>query len=316
MPVPLTVKDLRVSSLSVHSHEIRWVVSDTRDDVLDYTFQVLRSEGSAGPWDPISPEMEDRYFFVDNAIDLSNRWRVYNYLLRVKQKKTGDVLEAGPVAHEAKPDLVAGELRNHFHLLMHEFVGRRCWILQRRTFGPRCTQCFDPTLKAKTRSGCSICFDTSYVRGFYTPIEAYIQIDPSTATNQNSNIGKIQQDTTTARLGYFPQLKPGDMFIEGENIRWKVTKVNSTQRLRAVVHQEVSIYALPKSDIEYAVDIDFGTGTVKTWRGEYIRPVTVDDLSLAGPRNFTNPQTLEAAEEACFEGVLGLYGSRSAKLKP
>lgn len=315
MPVAIRVKNLRVLSMSTSYHEIRWELEDTKEDVLDYTFQVLRSEGSAGPWDPISPLMEDRYFFIDNLINTTNRWRSYNYLLRVTHKTSGAVLNVGPVAHEAEPDLIGQEVRRHINLLMREFVGRRCWILQRRTFGQVC-RCFDPILKLKKSSGCRTCWDTGWVRGYYAPIEAFVQIDPSGNEDQATNLGKLQPDNTTARLGYFPALKPEDLIIEPENIRWKVTKVNSTQRLRAPLHQEIQLHAIPRSDVEFSIDLDFGTGTVRTWRGEEIKAITLADLPLAGARNFSNPQTLKAYEDEEIPDDLVVYGNTSYKLKP
>lgn len=304
----LQVKHITVRSLSVDFNEISWEIVPTSEDVLDFTFQILRSEAAMGPWEEISTEFEDRYFFIDNRLKIHNRYRQFHYLIRVRHKPTDKTEDFGPAQREAEPDLIATEVRRHINLLMHEFVGRRCWLLPKRTFGQRCGSCFNDTLKARVKSGCRTCFDTGFVRGYHSPIEIWIQFDPSPADEQQTNIGQLQQNNTTARVGYFPPFKVKDVIIEPENHRWRVSQVNSTQRLRAVVHQEVQLHEIPASDSEYLVDINFGTGVVKTAFGEEVKPITLRDLFLSGARNFTNPHTLENFQDEEIPAIYSLYG--------
>jgi hypothetical protein len=303
----LKVKNILVSSLSIDFLEVRWEIESTREDVLDYTFQVLRSEAPLGPFEEISTEMEDRYFFVDNRIKVANKYRQFHYKIRVKHKPSSDIVDFGPVMRDAEPDLIALEIRKHHNLLMREFVGRRCWILPARTFGQRCPACFNNTLKEKVRSGCRTCYDTGFVRGYHSPIESWIQFDPSPKANQQTNVGELQQTNTTARMGFFPPLKPRDVIIEPENRRWRVTQVNSTQRLRASIHQEIQLHEIPSTDVEYLIQFDLGTQTVKTANGDLVKSLSVGDLFLAGSRNFTNPQNLDNFEDEEIPDVFSLY---------
>src|SRR4051812_40471268 len=133
MPVLLQVKDVRVRSLDLDFHEVSWKLANTTQDVLDYTFQVLRSESPSGPFEPICVPFQDAYLFIDNTVQVAHRWRQYFYIIRVAQKASGDVLDTAPVSKEPEPDLIAMELRRHMQLLFTEFAGRRCWILPART---------------------------------------------------------------------------------------------------------------------------------------------------------------------------------------
>ena len=90
MPVLLQVRDLKSRSLDVDFHEVSWVLANTSEDVLDYTFQVLRSESPSGPFDSISTPFDDRYVFIDNVVQIAHRWRKYFYVLRVTQKRSND----------------------------------------------------------------------------------------------------------------------------------------------------------------------------------------------------------------------------------
>ena len=313
MALCIKVEKIRVRSLSVDYYEVSWQVASTSEDIFDYTFQVLRSEAPAGPWTPMSEEFQDRYFFIDNRIKHFNGYRQHHYLIRVKNRQTEETQDFGPASPGAEPDLVATEIRKHINLLMREFVGRRCWVLPVRTFGQHCPDCFNSALKARTKSGCRLCYDTSYVRGYMTPIESWMQYDPNAKANQQTNLGELQQSNTTVRMGFFPPLKPKDVIIEPENRRWRVVQVSSTQRLRAVVHQEVQIHEIPKSDSEYLIDIDLGTGQVGSC-GEAGTPLNLNDLFLGGSRNFTNPHNLDNFEDEEIPGIFSLYPTTYGEL--
>lgn len=93
----------------------------------------------------------------------------------------------------------------------------------------------------------------------------------------------------------FPPCKPRDLIIEaGENKRWRVERVGTTQRLRATLHQELTLHEIPMSDIEFKV------------------PVNVDDvmdLVVSPPRNFENPQHLGATSDFdYFTEVMKVWG--------
>jgi hypothetical protein len=294
MPVLLQVQDLKVRSLDLDFHELSWRLENTSEDVLDYTFQVLRSESAAGPFEPVAPPFLDRYVFVDNVLQVANRWRKYFYLLRIEHLQSRDTKDFGPVSRDPDPDLLAMELRRHMMLLLREFAGRRCWILPVRTFGQRC-ECWNPTLQQRRRSGCVLCYDTGFVRGFLSPIEAWIQFDPSPKSEQTTNTGPMQQSNTTARLSYFPPVKPRDIIVEGENRRWRVVQVNQTEQGRAAVHQELQLHEIPPRDVEFAIPLKFD---------EALR-----DLWLSPSRNFSNPQNLEAFDREEIPRVFSLYPS-------
>lgn len=292
MPIALKTKDFKVRSLDQDFNELSWKIADTPADVLDYTFQVLRSESPNGPFDNLGVPFEDQYLFIDNTIKVEHRWRKYFYILRITHKASGDVEDTPPITKDPEADLIALELRRHMQLLFREYAGRRCWVLPARTFGQRCA-CFNVTLQRHNKSGCVTCYDTGFVRGYLSPIESWIQIEPNAKSEQNTVVGAQQQSNTTARLAWYPPLKPRDIVIEGENRRWRVVSVAQTEHGRAVVHQEVQLHEIPGKDIEFKIDLDLGTA--------------LRDLWLGPARNHTNPHNLEAFEEAELPNIFNLY---------
>ncbi len=295
MPVVLVIKDLRVRSLDADFHELSWSIEDVRDDVLDYTFQVLRSESPEGPWDPLGTPFSDKYIFIDNTVKVEHRWRKYWYILRITHLPSGDVMDSPSIAREPEGDLIALELRRHMQLLFKEFNGRRCWVLPARTFGQRCS-CWNELLQKRNRSGCITCYDTGFVRGYLSPIESYVQIEPNAKSEQQSAVGQQQQSNTTAKLSWYPTLKPKDIIIEGENRRWRVVTVSQTEHGRAVVHQEVQLHEIPAKDIEFSIPLELDKALRDIW--------------LSPARNFSNPQNLDGFEDAELPGVFNLYGRR------
>jgi hypothetical protein len=298
MGCQLTIRALKVRSLTVEHNEVSWELEPTLADVLDYTFQVLRSEGSEGPYDTISAEFDDRYLFLDDSIKSLHRYRQLHYQVRVRNKVTGEFEDFGPAEIGHDDDLVTKEVRSHITLLMREFIGERCWLLPVRTFGQRCSSCWSESLKKRTRSGCRTCWETSFVRGYMHPIEAWVSIDPSANAEQMSSQGKLQQNDTTARLTYYPPCKVGDLLVCGaRRTRYKVTQVNETAHVGSSVHQEIQLHQIPESALENSIPIQLD----EALRNIFLKP----------ERNFTNPQQLEALGSEVPDGIFSLYQVRS-----
>lgn len=295
MPVPLVLRDFKVRSLTVDHNELSWQLADTMEDVLDYSFQVLRSESPSGPFDVLTrTAFQDRYLYIDNAIPTAHRHRQLYYKIRIAQLSSGDVKDSDVVAKEPEADLIALEIRRQLQLLLREFAGRRCWVLPVRTFGQRC-ECWDARRRARLRSNCKTCFDTGFTRGYLSPIEVFMDIDPSAKTEQNMSVGSTQQSNTTGRFGYYPALKPRDLIVEPENKRWRVGNQSQTEHVRARLQQQFAIHEIPESDIEHTITLDLGQA--------------LRDIFLSPARNFTNPQSLEAFEREEIPSIFSLYGS-------
>lgn len=291
----LKVVNIKLRSLDVDFFRLSWEIEDTHEDALDYTYQILRGEASNGPFEPVASPFVDRYVFFDRITYVLHPGRTIHYVIRVTNNVTGEAVDYGPVNQQPEADLVAKELRRHMNLLLREFTGRRCWILPVRTFGQRCT-CWNPTLSKRTRSGCRLCYDTGFARGYNYPIETFIQIEPgSNQSEQNMNTGPTYQMNTTGRVSDIGLVKPRDLIIEPENRRWRVTQVSQTEQVRAPVHLELALHEIPKSDIEYSIELQLDGA--------------LEDLSLSPSRNFTNPYNLENFENDEVPGIFGLYPS-------
>lgn len=267
-------------------------------DIYNYEFFILRAGDSPmGPYDQIAGPFVDQYSFRDVQVTLLHKWRQYFYKLKVVDRRTGEAQEFGPTSSgESPPDLIASAVMYEEDMYFREYAGRRCWLFNAKTFGPRCS-CFDITVGRLMRSGHLPCFGTGFLGGYMSPIEVWPQIDPNPKSSEASSLQEKQQNDTAARMISFPPVNPNDILVESDNRRWRVIKVTPTQRLRAVVRQELQLHEIPRGDIEYSL------------------PVKVDekDVQAAAARNYTNPQNLDDGDD--FSKILRAYGHPSGTLR-
>lgn len=293
MPVALKIERPRVRSLDTTVMEVTWETDSSSVDVLDYTFQVLRSESGEGPFEPITQEFEDRYIFVDRRVPNSDIFRQLWYKIRVRHKASNDTIDVGPLTREPPPDLVAQTIRRNEQTLFTQAIGRMCWLFPKRTFGTRCTNCWDPRLSAKKRANCVSCYDTGFIRGFMNPIEVWVQIDPVAKAVQLQQMEKDAQQLTTARMTFYPVIKPGDVLVELENKRWRVVGVQTSERLRAIIKQELTLRLIQPTDIEYKLPLRLSEA--------------LKDIQVSPSRMFTNPHNFNNTIDERTPNVFAYY---------
>lgn len=249
------ITSLTVQSLDADFQEICWTVGESTLDTLDYTFQVLRSEGPEGPFEAICVPFDDMFRFVDGQKPGASKMRSLFYRLRIAHKATGVTWESASVQLEPKPDLIALEIRRRAYMQLRAYRGRKCWVLPVRTFGQRCG-CVNKTLNKKVKNSCPTCYNQGYVRGYLDPIETWADFSSSPQVLLPSEVGvELQPQDATATVPYYPPIKPNDILVEQENRRWRVTKVVRPEARRVTVHQVLTLHEIPEMSIEYRIPI-------------------------------------------------------------
>jgi len=291
----LQIERLLVRSLDVDRKEVTWETTNSSADPLDFTFQVLRSESPEGPFEAVSPVFEDRYIFIDAQIPAGDKYRQLWYRLRVTHKQSSETQDTGPSTHEAEPDLVANYIRRSQQVLFTQAIGRCCWLLKRRSFGPRCPSCWEPKTQQRMRAQCVDCFTTGFLRGYHNPIEIWIQIDPAAKSKKN-NAQQIDHEVmTSARMSFYPNVNPGDVLVESENKRWRVLTVQRSERLRAPIKQELALREIQDTDIEYRIPIRVAQA--------------LRDVQPSPPRMFTNSTDLQSAIDQRIPDVFSIHAA-------
>ncbi len=285
----IQITNVEVRSFDLDFLDLSWSIADTSERLSRYEIFVQRSiDGPAGPWVEIAgplPGNETR--LRDNDVNQIHNWRRYYYRIRVRDKDTQQEVVTESVNKDAPPDLIALEVRRRFELVLREYAGRKVVVFPAITSGFRCPSCYEVSpqgfsIGRQTTQNCQTCFDTTFVGGFNSPIIGYIQIDPTAQSIQRTDTQEQDRQDTTARLGAFPPLKPKDMLVEGENIRWEVQSVTPTRKGRATVRQSVVLHRIPTADIRYKIPINLDDSTMFSPEGEYTRHMDLQEAD--GPR--------------------------------
>lgn len=286
----IEVTKLYARSFDLDHLDVFWELADFDGNINQFDFYLERSESSSGPWDRLAGPFKDKYYFRDTTSPTHHKWRALYYRLRVVDVLTSEEAIFGPTAQIPEPDLIALEVTRCEDVLFREFTGRVCWVFPVRTFGARCV-CYDRVAGKRTKSNCLNCYDTGFLGGYLSPVQTFIQFDPSGKQSTSSTNGERQDNSTTARLISFPPVKPKDIVVEAENVRWKVVSQNAPQRLRSSLHQELTLKEVSKDDAVYKLPINIGD---------------LRELQIAAERNFSNPQHPDTDED--FHSAMAVYG--------
>lgn len=259
----ISVTKLQVRSYDLDHLDIFWEIPGVDENLEAYDFFVLRSiDGAAGPYETLAGPFYNTFMFRDVDVHSFHKWRKYFYKIRIVHRSTQEQKEFGPEWHRAEPDLIALEIQRRERLLFKELAGREVFLFPALTFGQRCSNCWDSgpkgnTIGRSTQQNCQSCFDTTWVGGFASPMLIDMQIDPSPETVQRTDVSEEQFVHTTARTSSFPPIKAKDMIVEAENKRWLVKSMTPTQKLRAVVRQELQMFELARDDIKFKTPVNY-----------------------------------------------------------
>lgn len=275
-------------SFELDSVTIFWEIEDIskEDDIYAFSMELFKSEAYNGPYDKVAGPFFNIFQYRDslNLEDHKNR-NIY-YKLKVTDIRTNESIMVGPTAQLPEPDLIAMEVIRQEDMLFRNFIGRRCYVFPRKTFGQICI-CVQPQQMRGQISNCKTCYGTLYLGGFNSPTACYIQFDPNSRSTQLTPAINHSINMTTCRLIAFPPLNTGDMIVDPENHRWRVTQVQVTRRLSYDLHQECQVKEILRGDIEYEVPV-------------------LDDIKKVDDifdwRNRVNPTTFEYKPKPNYEG--------------
>lgn len=289
----LAFSDFRVVSFTREFFDLHWEIEPTLDDIQEWEFYVDRSESEAGSWTEIAGPLIDQFFLRDNTVAAYNDIRTWFYRVRAHHVREGfDVVsdtadQGGPI------DLMGAEVTRVETLVWKEHNGVALWVFPRRTFGQRCPSCYDDVLQKVTEADCELCWGTGFTGGYHRPIKTWGQVQPSEIRQHVSTEDHKQPITGNITCPPSPTIRPGDLIVDARNWRWVATAQDATTRLQVDVRQIVPVFKVEPGQIEDHV------------------PLRVDAAveELRGPRNFSNPQDLEAANSVDLSDLDDLLGT-------
>jgi hypothetical protein len=268
----IIISQIQVAFVSRDVLDVTWRVRPHFETGTDYTFQVLRSNASQGPYVQISEALVDTYAFRDVGVNMHSLNREWYFQVKVTNTITAETVTfgnanpdsvyndgatPGGVAMESVPEPLVIEARAKLELVLKEFAGRRVLWFPRRTTGQYCS-CIDTLTKQRKRSHCTECFGGGFAGGFFDPVELWIQMSPSIEKGLLAWLGRLEprQSSVLTTGTYRPD--PGDMLVEIEGRRWIIDRVQPSEKLRARVRNVMVAHELQKGDVEFDVLVTWG----------------------------------------------------------
>jgi len=252
----ITITDLTVRSFDLDHLDMVWRIADTYEEELDYTFYVERAGAPSGPWETVSSGLKQQYLFRDGAVNQRKHNTTYYYRIKAVHNVSGEFTYSQPGHQGAKMPREAAVMIYNENILFTKFTGMLCWLFPKKTFGQKCQVCYDPILGRENISNCLTCFGSGYVGGYHRPVRLHVQIFPMAQQVQSDTFGNSEQQNTSAMCIAFPPVSPEDVLVESDNTRWRVVRVETSERLRFTVRQTLSLAKIPIGDVEYSLPIE------------------------------------------------------------
>lgn len=293
---------MQVTYLGVHSFDIDfldiWWEIDAPENLWEnHSLYLCRSESQMGPWtDFVVGPLKDKWRYRDNSVNQKHATRTYWYRLEIRQDDTQETVAVSePNCMQAPTTLEGLEIVRRFSLALRAYMGRQVIVYPVRTFGARCGACWDAVRQRKLKENCRDCFGIGFAGGFLTPYKTYVQKDPYAATMLLTDRGEVSDAKTTMRCLPYPIIKPGDVIIERENVRWRVMVAAPTERLGSAIHLELQLDKIEKTEVAFAIPV----------------ALDVEDFLAVPRRNLTEVTSLESAKSHNmeFDDVFSLYGT-------
>lgn len=135
------------------------------------------------------------------------------------------------------------------------------FLLKRRRWGARCTECLDRDSGQKLESDCPTCYDTHFLGGFFQPIGCCFAQFGSYTYDENFSdqfgyaVDGYQTQLTMLNL---PNIYPGDVWVDYDSDhRWGIDAVNVKTRIGTVeTIVAASAYRLSSTDIVYSFPVE------------------------------------------------------------
>lgn len=243
---------------------LQWALDEAVESGA-YVATVSRSGGPQGPWLQLATDLVETYAYIDTFPTLGSDVSQLSLSQAIFYKvsvtaPSGAVTEATSAVEptlNGRQKLLKRKLLRDEYVLLSKFNGVPVAVLKRKHWGTRCPKCYDKASRETIRAGCTTCYGTSYVGGYFDPMITLAK--RATTPNQVGMTaeGKAEIATTRITMLDMPALQDDDILVFlRDNRRFIVKRVVPTELQTVTVHQVAEVSELNRGQIVYRVKVD------------------------------------------------------------
>jgi hypothetical protein len=237
-----------------------------------YSFDIYRSGGPEGPWEPLSLGGVDIFNYKDTiptvtasqATETINELSItrgifYRVVVTPPSGVDGQVEVVSIVEPrlDGKQRLLKQKILRDESLAFKKLNGVELAVCKRMHWGTRCTKCWDKTTKQVIRSNCVTCMGTGFEPGYFTPVLTLGRRGVIPASKQITPQGISEFRPTQVTILDAPKVEPDDIIVFlRDNRRFVVKAVVQTELRTVGVHQKFEVSEIARSAIEYRLVVD------------------------------------------------------------
>jgi hypothetical protein len=263
----LNLKRAAINQINTNSIYIEWELEVIDENLNDYKLSIYRSESTGFPnsldgFEQIATDLAlEISHYTDTSLNgLSTPGRIWYYKLSVKNINTNEVTILTPYAIYFKYlsiDLSTKEILRQKRLVLEKFVGRKFFLLKRKTWGTHCSKCWDDVLFRATDPNCSECQGTGWSTGYLPPTPFLAMITPSPERNQIMMFGEWKPSDVLLEMLNYPPLREKDVIVDDSGSRWVVVQVQKLEKLGYLIEQRAQLALIEHDDIVYSLPVDY-----------------------------------------------------------
>lgn len=247
---------------------VQWTVQEP-SEVGEYSFTLERSGGPVGPWDLVLGDTPSQYAVLDKldqtptsgTYTRPNQLTFYDRLYYKVTCRTPsgtiltDIGETGPASPSPRMVGYQRKLVRDFRLSL-KFTGTLIAVLKRRTWGARCSRCYDLRTKQVVRSECNACWGTSFTGGYWAPLLTYGKKSATATSVALTPEQKSDSNDAQIWLPMFPQLERDDVLVSlKDQRRYRVDRQVQPEIQLSGVHQVVTCQELAHDHVIYRLPV-------------------------------------------------------------
>ena len=238
---------------------IDWTVAETVEDTGKYVFNIYKSQGYDGPYALVESNIDEFEYVYANSERVDTSVNMY-FKVETKNRFTGETLLSpivGAVFILPRDEYAESIIYQNDYFLDYIINRPQVYLLTKKRTGTRCTTCWNDELGERTKSSCTVCYDTGYLGGYSKKLIKMAFGTPAYVNKFDiSEIRDIPSNAVGAWTKNYPLVQPNDVIVDENNRRFRVIQSQPTTKDGTVfLHQIVQLQLIPPNNIIYSYSV-------------------------------------------------------------